>query len=206
MLLFSSAEKAFSPERTETPDMSLLERHSPLGAESEDEDTTKNEVVAEDQILEMNGMGWDNWEDNDPGEEIDRKQSMHPEEEHEQKNTNNVIDVVDILKEHQAHKNANVQSITTLDLNSLDIKVSGGAVNKAKTTKDDHDFFTDMEPSIPKPLGLMDMLEENGVEINDKSTSHTCDEKSSKFAVATLDLDTEIVGDAWGDDDWADGF
>ena len=87
-----------------------------------------------------------------------------------------------------------------LDLNTLDIKFSGGK----NTVSGEDDFFVDMEPAIPLSLSLLDILEEK------KDTQHldtqamTNETVGTKFAVAEVDADTGT--DGWGEDDWGEDF
>ena len=190
-------EETLSPARTATPDILLLERHSPVGAESEEEDQVSKEDVR-DEIKETNDLTWEGWEEHDALENKWESPSLEDNE------TNLETELIPIKSNaKQFHKSVTSKNNKPLDLHSLDIKVSGG---KSTASKEDS-FFADMEPAIPKSLCLLDILEEKVKEnrTNESEAPPTEASIRTKFAVAVdTDVDTEV--DGWGEADWGEEF
>ena len=194
-------EDILSPARTVTPDIMLLERRSPVGAESEDEDKPLKEDAKDNAMAEVNDLAWEGWDEeeklDDNLEEMPGKDTLSDIKEpnssmsraHTLESLNNTLPSV---------------TIKPIDFDSLDIKVTCG--KQMISTEDD--FFADMEPAIPTASCLLDILDGK-----DEINTHKIVEPPSvyeekcvtKFAVADND-DTDVVDDGWGEDDWGDDF
>ena len=197
---YKISEITLSPDRTSSPDILLLERRSPVGAESEDEDKSPKEE-SKDNMNETNDIAWEGWGDQDVLDEA---------------GTDSNVDYIKTVMEAQlsikdispAGKPKPGTASTTLDLNSLDIKVSG---QKRSTYNSEDNFFADMEPSIPTSLCLLDILEGNDQNKQEITTKLDVLDESipskpieTKFAVA--DNDPDAGSDGWGDDGWGEDF
>ena len=198
--LFSEA--TISPDRASSPDILLLERRSPVGAESEEEDKKPIEDSRGD-MNEINDTAWEDWGDQDVVDEpcIETDEDFIKAALESQLTSKH--DTVS-----PARKSDPVKKNITLDLNSLDIKVSG---QKYSSFKSEDNFFADMEPSIPQSLCLLDILDGKDDQKDENKTRLDVVEESipakpvgTKFAVA--DNDPDEGSDGWGDDTWGDDF
>ena len=187
-----------SPARTATPDILLLERRSPIGAESEEEEIV-SKVDAKLEMTDMNDDTWEGWDEQDGmvSERDDDALKIHC---HEDQNESEGIATTDI---NALREKEHVVREKSLDLNCLDIKVSG---EKHSARKEDN-FFADMEPAIPSSLCLLDILEGKDIESTPiQSTEPVMPQEivGSKFAVA--DNEADATSDGWGEDDWGEDF
>ena len=135
----------------------------------------------QDETAETNDMAWEGWEEHDNLEANldDTKKEIS-------------LRGIEITPSPIRNK--------PLDLNSLDIKVSGGKT----TVSGEDDFFADMEPAIPSSLCLLDILEEKKETQHLYTQSNRTDTVGTKFAVSEIDADT--ANDGWGEDDWGEDF
>ena len=191
-------EETLSPARTATPDILLLERRSPIGAESEEEEIV-SKVDAKLEMTDMNDDTWEGWDEQD-GMVSERDNDALKSQCHEDQNESEGIATCDI---NALREKEHVVREKPLDLNCLDIKVSG---EKHSATKEDN-FFADMEPAIPSSLCLLDILEGKDIESTPiQSTEPVMPQEivGSKFAVA--DNEADATSDGWGEDDWGEDF
>ena len=175
----------------------LLERCSPVGAESDEDDAIRNIDIKED-VAESNDITWEGWED--PDELDNRSESQHGQSNFTDRKivppeTNNKVSVPNSVEKCKPE----------IDLSSLDIKASGKIF---KSHNNESDLFADMEPAIPKGLTLIDILEEKVERKDEKENKMSLPKASigSKFAVVD-DIDADAGTDGWGDDnDWGEEF
>ena len=167
-----------------------------MGAESGEEDKMSKEHT-KDEIPEANDVAWEGWDEQD-----------NLEEKLDDSNTKDTLSNVEnslyLTKSSSSMSHTPPPPISNnhLDVNSLDIKVSGG---KHAVSGED-DFFADMEPAIPSSLCLLDILEGKEKKERENFDTQTIPTETvgTKFAVAEVDADTGT--DGWGEDDWGEDF
>ena len=138
-------------------------------------------------------MAWEGWDEQDNSED-------KLDDTNKKDTLSGIENTIYITKDSNfnSHNPPSPIKNKPLDLNSLDIKVSGG-----KNTGEDN-FFADMEPAIPSALCLLDILEERKDTHNLDTQTVAMEKVGTKFAVAEVDADTGA--DGWGEDDWGEDF
>ena len=152
---------------------------------------------------ETNDIAWEGWGDQDVLDEA----GIDTNDEYIKTIMESRLSIKDDSISLARNPNTGTSS-TPLDLNSLDIKVSG---QKRSTYSSEDNFFADMEPSIPTSLCLLDILDGNDQDKQEINTKLDVVEESipsepigTKFAVA--DNDPDAGSEGWGDDGWGEDF
>ena len=168
------------------------ERHSPIGAELNSDDETRDIVLEEDEDLEevMNNKGdakdeaWDNWEEDTDDDKA--KKSPSPEALDKAEVQRKIVEAREARVRNQQRQNVDV------DIDALDIKVSATTKKASLDESASFDYFADMEPVIKK---------KSESPSPDKTETKTED----KFKLATdVEIADEDAG-GWGSDgdlDW----
>ena len=187
-----SVSDSVSTERstTQSPPSTMVpsQRHSPIGAEGSDVDNFEADDAEEGDVGDDDDdeAAWDSWGDPDDGE----KPAAPPKE-----------DAPAAAAPRPSQSAFPGKKFVDADLTMMDIKVSrsgGGGAREAGP-----DFFSDMEPVIPKAKNLLEQMAEE----EQKALLNREEAPESKFSALSVaaSADGGEAGEGWGSEgDWGE--
>ena len=190
METFSTSDSV-STERstTQSPPSTMVpsQRHSPIGAEGSDVDNFEVDDAGEGDVGDDDDeAAWDSWGDPDDGE----KPAAPPKED----------PPAAAAAPRPSQSAFPGKKFVDADLTMMDIKVSrgGGGAREAGP-----DFFSDMEPVIPKAKNLLEQMAEEEQRALLNREEALPENKFSALSVAADDGGD--AGEGWGSEgDWGD--